>query len=283
MFSWLKRIFKRKKNGTKEASEIVSFEEKQEAWWGNFVVEEEQSRFWKINNIVLCLDRYNREWHIANYKDTQLIQNTNTPIPKEKFRFKTFTSRKDYNEIIIKPTLPDRAILSQLERPIALPAGEEILLFISSPCWIKIEVGNNIILDEIPSKILSDTWAGKNTLEGELCYASPNHCSPRLEEITMDESRVLTPILIINRSKEYLLLNELRIPLPFLSIYSDPLNYLWTEQVSIYYEGDTHPSSTIVTKPHKLLKALTLITPPRLGSKSRTKLKNLLNPFSRKT
>ena len=31
----------------------------QELWWGTFLIEEEQSRFFKIGQLVTCVDRFN--------------------------------------------------------------------------------------------------------------------------------------------------------------------------------------------------------------------------------
>jgi hypothetical protein len=252
-------------------------EENNVPWWGTFVIAEEQSRFFKIGSIIICLDRYNREWHINSYRNSELSTNENhlPSIPSSKIPYKSFATQ-GFNEIHLKPTLPDRALLAQLEHPFYIPVNETLLIYISSPVWIRIETGGtSILLDEIPTEILADTWFGKNTLEGELCYASEMHCSPRLEDLPRDTTCVITPILITNRSHETLLLKELRVPLPVLSIYSDAQNHLWTEQLNIVQEDYSSSEIAVIKGPPKTLKNCQSIQRARFGSKPG--LKNLFS------
>lgn len=271
MWTWFKSIFKgTKTGGTTSSKELLALQNEHTAWWGNFEVEEEQSRFWKIAEHIICLDRYNHEWHIAHY----------TEESKEKRTFKTFASHSTHKTIRLTPSLPNKALICHLERPLYVPANEEIALYLSTPAWIRIEIGKqNIVLDEIPTRTLSNTWCGKNTLEGELCYAIQNHCATRLEDIPHGSTQILTPLTIINRSKECLTLQSLRLPLPYLSVFCDGLNYLWTEQLNIYYEGHDH-SETLIKGPHKALKDLKLLTKPRMEAPSGASFKKLLLSFA---
>jgi len=236
----------------------------QSQWWGHFLIEEEQSRFFKIGDIVLCLDRYDHEWRITSYREGEQP-------------FKTFAAQAS-NEIVLKPTLPDRALLTPLDRPFYISAGETLSVYISAPVWIRIEAGNPpILLDELPTETLADTWFGKNTLIGELCYASQTYCSPRVEDLPRHTTRVTIPLLISNRSRGTLILHELKIPLPELSIYSDNQQYLWTEQLNIYQENQDDIETTVLKGPPKNMDEIQLLSPPRLGLKSG--LKDLFSPF----
>lgn len=294
MKSWLEKAkklfsFGRKKINSKFEDVTDEFEEDNAPWWGSFVIDEEQSRFFKIGGIILCLDRYNREWNITSYREGDLPPDVTTttkppagtPAPiQPKKPYKTFSAQAS-NEMTLKPTLPDRALLSQLEHPFYIPVGETLSLYISSPLWIRIAAGSPaILLDEIPTEVLADTWFGKNTLEGELCYANESRCSPRLEELPRDTTRVISPIMVINQSRETLLLREIKIPLPELSVYCDAQNHLWTEQLNIYQEDYSSSETVVVKGPPKALKTLKdiqLIQPARFGYKPG--LKNLFNPF----
>lgn len=238
--------------------------EEQVVWWGTFGVEEEQSRYFKIGSLVLCADRFNHKWHITTYREGEKP-------------FKTFAAQTT-NEITLKPALPDRSLLSPLDRPFYIPTGETLLLYISSPLWIQIAAGSPpILLDEFATEILADTWFGKNTLEGELCYANQTYCSTALSDLPRDTTRVITPIYIENRSPETLLLQELKVPFPFLSIYSDSQNHLWTEQLNISQAAPNNIDTTVIKGPSKLLKNIQLISPPRLILKPG--LKNLFSSF----
>ncbi len=270
MRSWLQRVknllpIRRKKMASRLAEITDDLTDEQIAWWGTFSVEEEQSRFFKIGNMVLCLDRYNHEWHITTYREGE------QPL-------KTFAAQAS-NEIILKPTLPNRSLLSRLDRAFYVPTGETLLLYTSTPVWIRIEAGNPpIILDEVTTETLPDTWSGKNTLEGELCYANKTLCSPRLEDLPRDITHVITPVSIENRSKETLLLQELKVPLPYLCVYSDLQNHLWTEPLNLYQEDLSHIEISVIKGPPQSLKVPQLISPARIGLKSG--LKDLFSPFT---
>lgn len=233
-------------------------------WWGTFLMDEEQSRFFKIGNIVVCLDRYNQEWQVTTHREGEKP-------------FKSFAAQAS-NEIILKPALPDRALLAQLDRPIYVPSGESLLLFISSPLWIRMEAGKPpILLDTIPTETLADTWFGHNTLEGELCYAGETICSPRLDDLHRDNTHVTTPILFENRSKETVMLEKLKIPLPYLSVFSDTQNFLWTEQLSVHQENDFYAEINILKGFPKNLKEAKFLSPARHQAKSG--FKDLFSPF----
>ncbi len=257
VFSFLS--FGQKKTPQKTNSMIPAALEEQNSWWGNFAVAEEQSRFFKVGQIVICLDRYSHQWHITTYREGEQP-------------FKNFAAQAT-NQITLVPTMPDRALLSKVERAFYIPTGESIQLYISSPLWIRIEVGSPpILLDEIPTETLMDTWFGKNTLEGELCYSSQTFCSTELDELPRDTTRVISLISIENRSKDTLVLRELKIPLPYLSIYADKQNFLWTEQLKVLQE-DTEIETTIIKGPPTTIEGVELLTLPRLQIKPG--LKNL--------
>jgi len=266
---WLEKIarflpFGRKKSRVHLPALTDETTEAQELWWGTFSIEEEQSRFFKIGNIVICVDRFHHKWHITTYREGEQP-------------FKTFAAQTS-NEIHLKPALPDRALLSQLDRPIYIPVGKTVLIYISSPLWIRIEAGNpSTLLDEFATETLADTWFGKNTLDGEICYANHIQGSPRLEDLPRETTHVITPVSIENRSRETLLLQELKIPLPYLSIYSDKQNHLWTDQLNIYQEDPRYIETVVVQSPPLPLKDIHCITTPRLVSKPG--FKNLFSPF----
>ncbi|HQW57867.1 MAG TPA: hypothetical protein PK583_02805 [Gammaproteobacteria bacterium] len=236
----------------------------QELWWGTFLIEEEQSRFFKIGQLVTCVDRFNHKWHITTYHEGEQP-------------FKTFAAQTS-NTINLKPMLPDRALLSLLDRPCYIPLGETLRVYISVPLWIQISAGNPItILDEFATETLADTWFGKSTRAGELCYNNPIHGSPRLEDLPQDSTHAIIPVSIENRTKGTNLLHELKIPLDNLALYSDKKNRLWTEDVHLCQE-DTNSLETLTVKNAPLpLSDLQLVSPARVMIKPG--LKNFFGSF----
>lgn len=235
-------------------------------WWGDFSIGDEQSRFFKIGNVVICLDRYNNEWNITTHREGEQP-------------FKSFSAQAA-NRITLKPVLPDKPILCKLDRPLYIPSGESIQLYISAPVWIRIEAGTAAtVIDEIPTEVLPDTWFGNNTRDGELCYANRYPCSPYLDDLIRDTTSITIPFLITNQTKSTMLIETLKVPLNNLSIYRDAENSFWTEQLHLRHD-DKNPVliDPIVQGVMKTLKTPERISQARLPLKQ--KLHSLFNPFT---
>lgn len=291
MRTWFKQVKARVKNrqstATKDTDELQSFSDigiTSRRWWGTFRVEAGQSRFWRIGNVVICVDRVTNEWHIAScpvgkitdLPDSDQDEANNFTIPFEKLNFKTFTFHTQA-EIELTPILANRPLASKLERPLYIPGGEDILLYVSSPVWVRVQTGNaKIILDEIATFVLSDTWFGPNTREGELCYAGHTHCSPHLKDVPSGPDRIISPMLIKNHAKKPLKLENISVPLPYLSVYSDVDNFLWTEQLYVFHEEDSGPEVEVAKGPPKALEEICLLTQARKDITTSSSIKRFL-------
>lgn len=288
-FNQIKSFVKPRRRLQASADELESFSDigiKSRAWWGTFNVEAGQSRFWRIGNVVICVDRVTNEWHIASTPVGKIddipegedsAETESFSIPYEELTFKTFTFHTRA-EIELKPVLPDLPLASALERPLYIPAGEDILLYVSSPVWVRVQTGkrSKIILDEVPTFVLSDTWYGPNTREGELCYAGHTHASPHLSDVPSGPDRIISPMLIKNRAKNPLMLEKIGVPLPYLSVYSDKENFLWTEQLYLFSEEDSGADVEVAKGPPKALEEIKLLTPPRLDISTTPSIKSFL-------
>jgi hypothetical protein len=281
LFKKLKKFTHPKRIRISELETFREFGEKSTAWWGTFQVESGQSRFWRVGNVVVFVDRFTNEWHIASSEvadvtqksDKELVAGEQVQVTSNELSFKTFTFRTQA-EISLSPVLADRSLASKLERPLFIPGGEEILVYISSPVWIRVTTGSTkIILDEIPTFHLSDTWFSNNTQHGELCYAGHTYCSTSLKEIPFGPDRIISPMLIKNKSKSLLHLEKVSVPLPFLSVYADEKNYLWTEQLNVKRERDENPEVLISKGPPTTLEQIIKLSSPRFDIHNRSSLK----------
>lgn len=239
-------------------------------WWGHFLVADQQSRYTKIGPIILCIDYYNQEWKFAIRQDSIYQEKNALGQP-----MKIIGSYLPQNEIRLKPILADRNLLVRLSYPLCIPPAGNLNIYVSSPAWIRIEIGHPpLLLEDIPTLILADTWSGDNTLAGELCYAGngPISINPKSdEEISQDFTQVISPLLLQNFSKERVYVKELKIPLPFLSIYSDIQNHLWTEQILLSFENDQLPRTMITQGYPKNLENPSLLSSARIPVKARFK------------
>jgi hypothetical protein len=245
-------------------------------WWGTFNFQESQPRFWEIGALQLGIERQPREWRIASSSGEDLEKNSiqvGADKPAGTFEklqdFKRFMFHQTSSTITLTPILADRAQVSHADTPFYLPPNQEATIYVSSPVWVRIESGNpKTTLLEVPVIRQSDTWHGPNTLEGELCYASRTFCRTDLENLPVRSHRVMTPVIIYNYSKSPLLIEQLSLPLPYLSIYVDGTGGLWTEELVIKNEINyKHTVKQGKGAPH-IAKDATLISAPRQSLKS---------------
>jgi hypothetical protein len=244
----------RKKNDLEETfNELDISTDEQSAWWDTFTITEQQSRYSNINHIILCIDHIHQGWKI-----TQHFENN-----KAQSQTKTFITHSPSNEIKLRPCLPDRTLLAPINPPLFLPPKGTLIAYASSPLWIRIEIGSPPqFSNEIPTQMLADTWFGQNTIAGELCYAGKS-ASSQLEDIAHTTTHAVIPLSIVNYSENSLSLTELRIPLPFLSVYADTHNHLWTEQVNVFFESNVLSETMITAGPPPGINDLSLVTVAR--------------------
>jgi hypothetical protein len=169
--------------------------------------------------------------------------------------------------LLLRPALADRPVVVRPEHPLAVPSGERVTLFVSTPVWVVVSVGRpsrgstsrrrgrrppapeperaasieDVRLLELPSYRLSDTWFGPSTFVGELCYASRTAGRLALDELPVRPHRAVTPVIIDNRAPSALVVQRLLVPIPSLALYTDVDGTLWTQGVTLTREseGDT--------------------------------------------
>ena len=288
----LKKLLRKKPSKIDHLQTFHDDSESSTKWWGKHQVEEGQSRVWRVGNVTIFVDRFTNEWNIAstpvaNVKADDKESKTDDDEDKstapnlESLKFTTYTF-KTQAEIELSPVLPDKHLASTLDRPFHIPAGEEIVLYVSSPVWVRLETGaSKILLEEIPTFILSETWLGPNTIEGKLCYAGYTYCAPHLKDVPSGPDRIISPMLIRNNSKTMLVLEKISVPLPYLSVYSDSKNYLWTEQLTVKSEGEASPSVQVAKGPPKALKEIQKLSSARRELHATTGLVNFFSHMMR--
>jgi hypothetical protein len=106
--------------------------------------------------------------------------------------------------------------------------------------WLQIEVGDDLIpLLEIPILRPSDTWFGPTTMEGELCYASRTNARLHLENAPIGPHHAVTQVSIQNRAGTQLLVEHLKLPVPYLTLFEASDGLLWTQGVTMTRSRDT--------------------------------------------
>lgn len=145
-----------------------------------------------------------------------------------------YSFQKTDSRCTLAPMLADRAIVVRPDIPLFILPGEEVTLYVSTPLWIRVEVGKESrLLQEIPSYRPSDTWFGASTLEGELCYAVQTAGRLRLENLPRRLHRAITPIHVRNGGTDALHIAHIQVPVQYLSLFEGEGSYLWTQAVTL--------------------------------------------------
>ena len=239
---------------TSEDIEEVPVGEVAAQWWGSYDFELDQMGLWQIGPSNLYVQRLEQEWRISHKQEA--IVRTNTlevafPLqPSEHaddqdvqediavdYQIYRYLMKTDRTTITLSPALADRPLIVKPDNPFMVPSKEEVTMFVTSPVWIRIALENNL-LREIPSFRPSDTWFGPSTLEGELCYASKLLGQLNLAGIQRRPYRVATPLVLRNQSDAPLLVEKIRLPLQYLSIFQAEDNFLWTQAIVVTQRSD---------------------------------------------
>lgn len=223
-------------------------------WWGEFELAESKVAHWQIGPLDLWIQHLKNEWRIAHsIKNDPLLNDFKSLIPSNdedlttKENLARYGFSKSSNKLALKPILADRAIVTQPETPFSILPGEKITVYVSTPLWIQIQVSGKT-LQEVPVFRPSDTWFGPSTLEGELCYASKTNCRLRLEELPSRLHRATTAVHIDNTQEKALLLENLNLPLKYLSLHQAEDGQIWTESVTFKQSHDSKLSYLQVEK-----------------------------------
>ena len=215
-------------------------------WWNGLSLDTGQTARWEIGPLVLQVCRLEQEWQVAYARadttaddahDWQFVvvnERLGAEENLKRYLFKTVSAK-----LQVVPALADRPVVMRPATPFYIPAGQEATIYVSSPVWLCVQVGDPpATLEEIPVQRLSDTWFGPSTREGELCYASRTHGRLCLEQLPLRPHRAVTPVIIRNRFDEAMLLERLSLPVKYLALFATQDGLLWTQPVTMIREED---------------------------------------------
>jgi hypothetical protein len=239
-------------------------------WWGTYDVAMGHTLRWQIGPATLWVTRKQVEWSVGRVDgqdpvDNRLAIAEDSEVPDgDEAEVTRFAVQDESRAVRLTPALPDRPVIFRAARPFFVPSGEETTLFVSSPLWLRLDVGNKSTeLLDLPLQRPSDTWFGPDTLTGELCYASRTSARLHLENVPLRPHRAITAVRIINRAGSSLPLEKLKVPVPGLGLFASGDGHLWTAALTLEREGDRDQARVRVTERPKTAAALTLVAQPR--------------------
>jgi hypothetical protein len=217
-------------------------------WWQPATVAVGEQLICQLGPLTLAIGHGEDEWalHCSNSTEDQAPGQASFKTLKglPETIDERFVHAGDSNQVSLSPLLADRPVVIRPRQPVFLLSGQTITLYLSTPVWIRIMVGDPpVLLKELPALRLSDTWFGPNTREGELCYAGRTHARHDPGELPDRPHRAITPLTICNKAPSPLPLEKISLPAPMLALYGDTAGKLWTQAVTLTREGHSDLAS----------------------------------------
>jgi len=140
----------------------------------------------------------------------------------------------------LRPALPNRPIVIETGTPLTLLPRAQARIFVRVPLWIQIELledGQALILEEIPTVQLSDTWWGDQT-SGELCYFQSTQARRVFSEELLTDHLAVCPLLLVNRSTLSLPVDKFSFQAPHLSLFGSRGGF-WADESVVHFQDET--------------------------------------------
>lgn len=198
-----------------------------------------------IGSLRLWVTLLDREWQVRyerapnSHEDVRWQQVLSFVVPGNEASLNRYVRNDTSPKLRMIPALPDRSVVIRPYHPFYIPAGGYCTIYVSTGAWLRLQVGEKYgQLLELPIVVPSMTWVGKTTMDGELCYASNTFARLALEALPKRAWRVISPVRIVNRRKDALLLERFSLPSPLLPVFKSEQNWLWTPEVTVTCEKD---------------------------------------------
>lgn len=221
--------------------------------WGSRTLEPGRSIALRIGARDLWLRREGGEIWLAHHEESALSGPSSDPPPTEPpspelpedVEWARWATPGGEREILCRPALPDRTVVLKPERSFRLLNRAEARVFVRVPLWIRLELvpadeGELVLLDEIPSLAMSDTWWG-DFLEGELAWWLPTTARREMRPELHLPHLAVCPLRLVNRSGSDLAVEKLAFRVPHLSLFVHD-GHFWADQARVTYRGDAEGS-----------------------------------------
>lgn len=140
------------------------------------------------------------------------------------------------DRVRVTPRLAPRPFICRPIGGVVLPPGGVLDAFVTTPLWMDVGVPDPAI--DVPTLRPNETWFGRDTVLGELCFSGRTSLRTQFDHLDLRPHRAVTPVRMTNRRKEPLTVRRLRVPTPSLPLFVDANGAPWTPRVSLTVEGD---------------------------------------------
>ncbi|HBY87779.1 MAG TPA: hypothetical protein DEO86_18140 [Colwellia sp.] len=255
-------------------------------WWGEFNFEHHTTKCWSVGERAILIKRKATEWNTWNLEskeedsDIFVSEGENFNVDNSAV-IGRFLEKNTSETLKVFPLLADRTVIARPSSPLTILAGEKIQLFISTPIWFYAEtLPSGKCLVDLPFWRPSDSWFGRSTIDGQLCYAKYTSAKTQLDELDLHPHRATTSIMVVNSHHKALTINRVNVPVNYLHLYSDDKNQLWTSRITIEIENESSDVELIIEKGFSgEFEPVTFISTPRLSSEHGKLIRRISNLF----
>lgn len=139
--------------------------------------------------------------------------------------------------VLLTPSFPDRTVVAEPEVPFRLAPDARVRIFVRVPLWVRVATAGagGTMLAEVPTVVLSDTWAGTMT-DGELCYWLGTTARRKVTPDVFAPHLAVCPLQLVNRSDHELPVERLSLRVAHLSVFAEQ-GRLWSDETRIRFRG----------------------------------------------
>ncbi len=209
--------------------------------WSEITLTEGEVHRHRIGPLTIFLRKLLNEIWVASSRDEKRKgEPDNLPDKPEWVRM---ALPGEFRVIRLAPVLPDRPVVIDTEHAYRFMSQTRTKVYSRIPAFVRITPASreDLIIAEIPSVVLSETWFGIFT-EGELSYSLSSTARRILTDDLLEPYLVVCPMEIRNNSSDELKFEKVCLRADRLSIYAKD-NALWADETVITYNGmdsETH-------------------------------------------
>lgn len=209
-------------------------------FWDETVISRGRAARFRVGPLVLTISRSAQEWHVARESTGDAIDASASvetleqmPEAAEHADVTRYATSPGSDRVSVLPVVPDRSVVSRLDRPLTILARTSVTLYIGAPVWLRIVEPGDRRLAEFPAWRPKETWFGPNTREGELCYSTRTLGRLVLDEMQILPHRMVSAVSIRNDRDEALAIDRVNLPARRLSVYRAKDGRFWSEAVTL--------------------------------------------------
>jgi hypothetical protein len=216
-------------------------------WWGDYHFSEEESARWAIGQLEFAIYRTSKEWRIFHKQAPEREGwhfEKGDPLPQESAEIERHVFDQTTESLTILPVLPDRDLVTSPWTQVHLSPGEKVTIYVGCPLWVRLQITKTgEVLEDLAIQRLSDTWFGPSVLEGDLCYGLHSHVVLEPGNLDAPHLYARTQVHVENQSSRRFILERIKLPVRYLSLFGAADGQLWTESLIATPEDNSELAS----------------------------------------